>query len=90
MTRLLLCLLLAGCAHERIVYRPVPVPAGLLQPVTHPIIPDPQTATQRDVALLLIEQHQALAVYQARLTAIATWSSHWTSPTKPMPSSSKP
>ena len=89
MTRLLLCLLLAGCAHERIVYRPVPVPAGLLQPVTHPTIPDPQTATQRDVALLLIEQHQTLAVYRARLAAIAIWSHHWTPLTKPISPSSK-
>ena len=73
-----LALCLAGCAEPQIVYRPVAVPAGLAQRVPQPALPDPKTATQRDVALYLIGQHEALEMCNARLEAIQHWSSTWT------------
>ena len=52
-------------------------------PVVTPEKPDPQRATQRDVARYLIEQHQALTTCNARLTVIRQWSEQWTRPTAP-------
>ena len=72
-----LALCLAGCAEPQIVYRPVAVPAGLTQSVTQPALPNPKTATQRDVALYLIGQHEALEMCNARLAAIRNWSAQW-------------
>ena len=76
---LLLALSLAACAREIPHYRPIAVPTGL----TTPEKPDPQRATQRDVARYLIEQHQALGSCNARLTVIRQWSETWTRPTVP-------
>lgn len=73
-----LALCLVGCAEPQIIYRPVPVPAGLTQTVPHTRLPDPKTATQRDVALYLIGQHEALEMCNARLEAIRNWSAQWT------------
>lgn len=73
-----LALCIAGCAEPQIVYRPVAVPAGLIQTVPQPALPNPKTATQRDVALYLIGQHEALEMCNARLEAIQNWSAQWT------------
>lgn len=80
---LLLALSLAACAREIPHYRPIAVPTGLTTPVATPEKPDPQRATQRDVARYLIEQHQALGSCNARLTVIRQWSETWTRPTVP-------
>jgi len=48
------------------------------EPAAAPGKTDPQSATQRDVARYLIEQHQALATCNARLTVIRQWSNQWT------------
>lgn len=73
-----LALCLAACAEPQVVYRPVAVPAGLAQRVPQPALPDPKTATQRDVALYLIALHEALDMANARLAAIRDWSAKWT------------
>lgn len=75
---LLLALSLAACTREIPHYRPIAVPTGLTTPVATPEKPDPQRATQRDVARYLIEQHQALTTCNARLTVIRQWSNQWT------------
>lgn len=75
---LLLAITLTACTRDIPHYRPIVVPAGLAAPVATPEKPDPQSATQRDVARYLIEQHQALATCNARLTVIRQWSNQWT------------
>ena len=80
---LLLAITLTACTRDIPHYRPIAVPAGLAAPVAAPEKPDPQSATQRDVARYLIEQHQALATCNARLTVIRQWSETWTRPTVP-------
>lgn len=80
---LLLAITLTACARDISHYRPIAVPAGLAAPVAIPEKPDPQRATQRDVARYLIEQHQALATCNARLMVIRQWSERWMKPTAP-------
>ena len=80
---LLLAITLTACARDIPHYRPIAVPAGLAAPVAIPEKPDPQRATQRDVARYLIEQHQALGSCNARLTVIRQWSERWMKPTAP-------
>lgn len=80
---LLLALSLAACTRDTPHYRPIAVPTGLTTPVAIPEKPDPQRATQRDVARYLIEQHQALGSCNARLTVIRQWSERWMKPTAP-------
>ena len=80
---LLLAITLTACARDIPHYRPIAVPGGLTAAVAAPEKPDPQSATQRDVARYLIEQHQALATCNARLTVIRQWSETWTRPTVP-------
>lgn len=80
---LLLAITLTACTRDIPHYRPIAVPAGLAAPVAIPEKPDPQRATQRDVARYLIEQHQALATCNARLTVIRQWSERWMKPTTP-------
>ena len=80
---LLLAITLTACTRDIPHYRPIAVPAGLAAPVAIPEKPDPQRATQRDVARYLIEQHQALGSCNARLTVIRQWSETWTRPTVP-------
>ena len=77
-TALLLAVSLAACTRDIPHYRPIAVPGGLTAAVAAPEKPDPQRATQRDVARYLIEQHQALATCNARLTVIRQWSNQWT------------
>lgn len=69
--------LLAACTTPKVVYRPVAVPAGLTESVVYPLPPNPQTATQRDVALYVIALHEALDMANARLAAIRDWSAKW-------------
>lgn len=80
---LLLAITLTACTRDIPHYRPIAVPGGLTAAVAAPEKPDPQSATQRDVARYLIEQHQALATCNARLTVIRQWSETWTRPTVP-------
>lgn len=80
---LLLAITLTACTRDIPHYRPIAVPGGLTAAVAAPEKPDPQSATQRDVARYLIEQHQALATCNARLTVIRQWSETWTRPTAP-------
>ena len=80
---LLLAITLTACTRDIPHYRPIAVPAGLAAPVAIPEKPDPQRATQRDVARYLIEQHQALGSCNARLTVIRQWSERWMKPTAP-------
>lgn len=80
---LLLAITLTACTRDIPHYRPIAVPAGLAAPVAIPEKPDPQRATQRDVARYLIEQHQALATCNARLAVIRQWSERWMKPTAP-------
>ena len=80
---LLLAISLTACTRDIPHYRPIAVPAGLAAPVAIPEKPDPQRATQRDVARYLIEQHQALTTCNARLTVIRQWSERWMKPTAP-------
>jgi len=75
---LLLAITLTACARDIPHYRPIAVPGGLTAAVAAPEKPDPQSATQRDVARYLIEQHQALATCNARLTVIRQWNEKWT------------
>ena len=77
-TALLLAVSLAACTRDIPHYRPIAVPGGLTAAVAAPEKPDPQSATQRDVARYLIEQHQALATCNARLTVIRQWNEKWT------------
>lgn len=80
---LLLAITLTACARDIPRYHPIAVPTGLTAPVATPEKPDPQRATQRDVARYLIEQHQALTTCNARLTVIRQWSERWMKPTAP-------
>ena len=73
---LLLAITLTACTRDIPHYRPIAVPGGLTAAVAAPEKPDPQSAT-------LIEQHQALATCNARLTVIRQWSETWTRPTVP-------
>lgn len=75
---LLLAITLTACTRDIPHYRPIAVPGGLTAAVAAPEKPDPQSATQRDVARYLIEQHQALATCNARLTVIRQWNEKWT------------
>ena len=75
---LIFALFLVGCTTPKMVYRPVAVPAGLTEAVSYPLPPNPQTATQRDVALYLIALHEALDMANTRLAAIRNWSARWT------------
>lgn len=72
---------LSACTSQQTVYRPLTIPAGLVTPVAHPDTPNPATATQRDVALFVIEQRQAIDLCNAQLTTIKSWSDGWTSQT---------
>lgn len=72
---------LSACAPPQVVYRQMPVPEGLTAPVAHPLTPNAQTATQRDVALYLIQQRQAIDLCNAQLHTIKQWSHTWTTPT---------
>lgn len=80
---LLLTISLTACTRGIPRYHPIAVPTGLTAPVATPEKPDPHTATQRDVARYLIEQHQALTTCNARLTVIRQWSERWMKPTAP-------
>ncbi len=75
----LLCLVigLTGCASDRVIYRasaPLPIPAGILDPVQKPAKPDPQTATQKDVGIFLLEQNATIDYCNLRLGIIKNWS----------------
>ncbi|PIE46393.1 MAG: hypothetical protein CSA44_00075 [Gammaproteobacteria bacterium] len=69
-----ICAALAGCTSERIIYRPVIVPPGLTEAVQKPLKPNSITATQKDVAVFLIEQDAAINYCNARLKIIRNWS----------------
>lgn len=70
------CILFAltGCTSERIIYRPLSVPAGLTAAVQKPLKPNPKTATQQDVAVFLVEQNAAIDLCNTQLKIIHDWS----------------
>ncbi len=71
-----ICAVLTGCTSERIIYRPVTVPPGLTQAVQKPLKPNAKTATQKDVAVFLLEQNAAIDYCNARLKIISNWSNN--------------
>ncbi len=78
MNKKLLCaaisIALSGCVSEHIIYRPVSVPMPLTQAVQKPLKPNPETATQKDVAVFLLEQNAAIDYCNAKLKIIRNWS----------------
>ncbi len=86
MNRKLICaaisVALSGCVSERIVYRPIPVPKPLTQAVQKPLKPNPETATQQDVAVFLIEQNAAIELCNQQLNTIRDWRKKWITSTK--------
>lgn len=70
--------LLAGCTTERIVYQPVLPPDALLKPAEMPLKPNPNTATQRDVAIYLIELNSTLDRCINQQKILQQWKAKWT------------
>lgn len=77
---LLMTVLLGACTTQAPQPMLILPPEMLLQSIPRPAVPDAQTATQKDVAKLLLEQQQALALCNATLSALKDWRQSWLTP----------
>ncbi len=68
--------ILSGCTAP--APRVITPPALLVEPVAKPIKPNPRTATQKDVAVYLVELKGALELANLKLTLIKQWGEKWT------------
>lgn len=73
----------AGCTKSISTPATPEVPPWLTEAVNPPVIPNPKTATQRDIARFIVQQRAALQTCNAQLSTIKNWSKNWTSQTKP-------
>lgn len=80
---LALLVMLTACTAPQTEFLPILPPETLLTAVPAPEIPDPKTATQKTVALYLIEQQQALTLCNTQLQILQDWRASWTLPTTP-------
>lgn len=77
---ILAALLLTACQSPPPAPRLILPPEALLQISPSPAVPDAQSATQKDVAKLLLEQQQALRICAAQIQAIQDWRDSWLIP----------
>ena len=68
----LLCATLLGACGHSVAVSPTP-PAGLLQPCAAPAVPDPDKATDRDVATAILDLGQAYYDCKARYDGLSGW-----------------
>ncbi len=71
-----ICVALSACTapHPQTITRVVTPPPLLMVPVAKPAKPNPKTATQKDVAIFIVEQNAAIDACNARLNIIKKWS----------------
>lgn len=71
--------MLTACAHQpQVITRTVTPPPLLTQPVPKPIKPNAKTATQKDVAVYLVELNGALDLANFKLILLDEWRQKWT------------
>ncbi len=83
-----LALLLSACAttQPKVITRVITPPNLLTEAVPKPQKPDPDTATQKDVAVWLVELDSALDLANFKLNAVRAWSNKANGHYRPSPS----
>lgn len=75
--------LVSGCTTTTVKTRVITPPALLTQPVFSPVKPNSKIATQKDVAVYLVELKSAFDLANLKLQLINEWSKSWMQSTKP-------